>query len=154
MIRKLLLYLFFYIAPFLNAGAQKVVNITGSALTTDVLVVEYSVGEICIATVDNNTNAFTQGLLQPFFKIVTPVCTGVKDRLVPYPNPSKNRVNLWGAYDWITGYQLYAADGKLLQVVNNFKDHIQLAGLPNGVYIARLLPGCNGVYKVLKLTRQ
>lgn len=154
MIRKLLLHFIFCTAPFLGAGAQKLVNTTGSVLTTDVLIVEYSVGEICISTIENSANAFTQGLLQPYFKIVTPVCTGVKDRLVPYPNPSADRVNLWGAYDWITGYQLYAADGKLLQVVTNFSDHIKLAGLPNGVYFARLLPGCNGVYKVLKLTRQ
>lgn len=133
---------------------QSVVNVTGQTLTSTNYQFEYSIGEISITTLSATNNQVTQGLLQPSVKVVDPSCDIINNTFQYFPNPTSNYIRLVGRHDWITGYQIYAADGKLVSNTRFTNNYIDLSKLASGMYIIRLLPGCGGEYKTLKIIKQ
>jgi hypothetical protein len=147
----LLIISFFFISA---AKSQTVVNATGNTIKDNLYYFEYSVGEISITTLTDNTNAVTQGLLQPNIKLVPPPCNSIDDKVIDFENPTKNLIRIVGQYDWITHYQVYAADGKLVAAGPFYNNVIDLTKYPAALYFIRLFPGCNGKFKVLKILKE
>lgn len=148
---------FFLICLVLMGGmarGQSLVNSTGQTLVTTDYQVEYSIGEISITTLPGGNNQVTQGLLQPSVKVVDPSCDIINNTLQYFPNPTLDYIRIVGRHDWITSYQIYAADGKLVSNTRYFNNYIDLRKLASGMYIIRLLPGCGGEYKTLKIIKQ
>jgi len=141
---------------FQIASAQKLINTTGATITDNTYIIEYSVGEISIATLTAPANAgyITQGLLQPNIKIVNPACNVVNDTINCFPNPVENILSVVGRLDWITSYRIYAADGKLVRIANFVSNQINMYNLPGGAYFIQLYPGCDNKYRVLKVVKQ
>ena len=153
---RICLIAIFLTACFSSLKAQSLVGAAGTTLIGNGYTVEYAIGEISINTLTapGNTNFLTQGLLQPNLKVTNPACEIVNDEFQYFPNPTIDRIRLVGRNDWITHYIVYGADGKLLasaQFQNNF---IDIRRFPAGLYIIRLLPGCNGQFKTLKILKQ
>lgn len=146
--------LFFFLCLTLASLSQRVVNSTGGVITSNDYMIEYSVGEIAISTINAASLTLTQGVLQPSIKLVNAECAFINDTFEFFPNPTKSQIHLVGRYDWITGYSLYAADGKLVDVKPFFNNSIDLSHFAAGVYFVRLLPGCDTHYKTLKIFKQ
>lgn len=138
----------------LTASSQTVVNAGGSTIANASTVLEYSIGEIAITTLTGTNNQATQGLLQPKLKVIDPSCEIINSELLSFENPTRDKVRLVGRYDWISDYQIYAADGKLIAYSRFANNYIELSRLPAAVYFIRLFPGCNGNYKVIKVVKQ
>lgn len=133
---------------------QTVVNSTGQTLVSTDYQIEYSIGEIAITTLPGGNNQVTQGVLQPAVKVADPTCDIINNTLQYFPNPTQDYIRIVGRHDWITSYQIYAADGKLVSNTRYFNNYIDLRKLASGMYIIRLLPGCGGEYKTLKIIKQ
>ena len=140
----------------LPAKAQQLVNTTGKTIGNSSITIEYAVGEISITTLTStsNTNYVTQGLLQPTVKVVNPACEIVNDTLNYFPNPTQNILSVVARVDWITGYHIYAADGKLVRVAQFISNQINMYNLPGGAYFIKLFPGCDNKYRILKVIKQ
>lgn len=134
--------------------SQTLVNTTGSTIRSNDHIIEYSIGEIGIATFTGNGNIVTQGLLQPSVKIIDPACEIINDTVQYFPTPTQNILSVVTRLDWITAYHIYAADGKLVRNAFFINNQIDMSNLPGGVYFIRLLPGCNNNYRVLKVMKQ
>ena len=139
---------------FTTANSQTVVNSTGNTIKDNSYYFEYSIGEICITTIAGGTNIVTQGLLQPNIKKVPPPCDFLDEKTISFENPTRNIVRLVGRYDWITNYQVYATDGKLVMEGRFYNNVIDLTKLPAAIYFIKLYPGCNNDHKVLKVVKQ
>lgn len=139
-----------------RVNSQSLVNSSGSTITTPDYIVEYSVGEIGITTLQdaNSTYYVTQGLLQPILKINNPDCPIINDSLTYFPTPTRNFLSVVPKYNWITSYRIYAADGKLVRVASFISNQINLIDLAAGVYFIKFLPGCNDKYRTIKVIKQ
>ncbi|MDP4263892.1 MAG: T9SS type A sorting domain-containing protein [Bacteroidota bacterium] len=141
---------------FYSTSAQKLINATGATISDNQYNIEYSVGEISIATLaaNANTSFITQGLLQPNIKMINPACEIVNDTVSCFPNPTENILSVVSRVDWITSYRIYAADGKLVRVAPFINNQINMYSLPGGAYFIKLYPGCNDKFRVLKVIKQ
>jgi Secretion system C-terminal sorting domain len=141
---------------FNHAYTQKLVNTTGATITDNKYIIEYSVGEISIATLaaSANNSYTTQGLLQPNIKMINPACEIVNDTVNCFPNPTQNILSVVARYDWITSYRVYAADGKLVRAAPFINNQINLYNLPGGAYFIKLYPGCDDKFRILKVIKQ
>jgi hypothetical protein len=133
------------------ASAQQLVNTTGNTINSADYAIEYSVGEIAVTTISAPNNSVTQGLLQPYLKIINPACNIINQPFQYFPSPTYDKLRLVGQNNWIDAYQVFAADGKLLRSVKFYNNEIDLSSLPGGIYFVRLLPGCDNNYKTLKI---
>ncbi|RYY55789.1 MAG: T9SS type A sorting domain-containing protein [Chitinophagaceae bacterium] len=142
----------------ITTQSQSVVNSTGATISNPEFSLEYSIGEISIQTVGNGTGdgivTLTQGLLQPSVKLIDPACEVINDTVQFFPNPANRMLSVVSLYDWITGYHIYAADGKLVRVATFINNQIDLSNLASAVYFIKLFPGCNNKFRVLKVIKQ
>ena len=137
-----------------QSSAQSVINSTGASLSDASYQFEYSIGEISITTLAATSNFITQGLLQPQVKYINPQCEIINAPLQTFPNPTRDKFRMVGQYDWISGYHIYAADGKLVRVASFFNNYIDLSNLPAATYFIKLYPACDNKFKVLKVVKQ
>ncbi len=135
--------------------AQQVTNTTGTTIQNSNYTLEYSIGEVAITTLAATGKDATQGLLQPQLKVLNPSCDIINDDIKYFENPTKDKLRIVGIHDWIKSYQIFAADGRLVRSQNFYNNFIDVSGLPAaGIYFIRLMPGCNGQYKLLKFMKR
>ena len=149
-------FTFFIFILFISIGgqSQSLVNTAGNTIVSNSYQIEYSVGEISIITLAGSSNFITQGLLQPILKWINPDCQIINAPLQYFPNPTRNKLSLVGQFDWITGYRIYAVDGKLIRVSPFINNYIDLSNLPAATYLIKLYPTCDNKSKVLKVVKQ
>jgi hypothetical protein len=154
-VKTLTLLLLFSLAFAHASVSQQVTNTTGATIRNANYTVEYSVGEVAITTLTAANNDVTQGVLQPNLKVQSPGCDMINGALRIFESPSKDKLRLVGIHDWIDSYQVFASDGRLILYKKYYNNHLDISGLPAaGIYFIRLLPGCNGQYKVLKFMKR
>ena len=141
---------------FQSAFSQQLVNTSENTLSDNSYIFEYSVGEISITTLaaPSNVNFITQGLLQPNIKIIDPACEIVNDTINYFPNPAQNILRVVSKLDWITAYQIYTTDGKLVRSSPFINNQINMYNLAGGAYFIKLFPGCNDKFRILKVIKQ
>lgn len=131
---------------------QTVFNTAGKTIQSTEYIIEYSVGELAaITTINSTDNIITQGVLQPNVKVINPVCAVINGPFQYMANPSYDKIRLVGQHNWINSYQIFAADGKLIRSQNFYNNEVDLSNLSNGIYFIRMLPGCDGNYKTIKI---
>jgi hypothetical protein len=143
-----LLYLLLIASP---AQSQQVINATGTTITNNSYIIEYSIGELAVTTISAPNNYATQGVLQPNVKVINPSCNIINQAFQFFPNPTYDRLRLVGQYNWIDAYQVFAADGKLIRSEKFYNNEINLTNLATGIYFIRMLPGCDNQYKTIKI---
>jgi hypothetical protein len=136
-----------------SARSQQVINTTGATILSNTHIIEYSIGELAITTISAPNNYATQGVLQPYVKVINPTCNIINQAFQYFPSPTYDRLRLVGQYNWIDAYQVFAADGKLVRSLKFYNNEIDLTNLPTGVYFIRMLPGCNNNYKTIKILK-
>jgi hypothetical protein len=130
------------------------ISTSGASISSNGFVVEYALGEVSIVTVSNTNSVATQGLLQPQIKIVNPDCDIINQKIKIFENPTINIARIVSIHNWISFYQVYATDGKLIRSEPFTNNHINLTNLPAAPYFIKLLPGCDGKYRVLKIIKK
>jgi hypothetical protein len=136
-----------------SAQSQQVINASGATISSNTHIVEYSIGELAIVTISEANNHATQGVLQPYVKVINPSCTIINQAFQFFPSPTFDRLQLVGQYNWIDAYQVFAADGKLVHSQKFYNNEINLTNLATGIYFIRMLPGCNNQYKTIKILK-
>jgi hypothetical protein len=152
--RKLTALIFLCKISVTQSSAQSVVNSTGASLNDGSYQFDYSIGEISITTLASSSNYITQGVLQPQVKFLNPQCEIINGPMQTFPNPTRDKFRMVGQFDWITGYHIYAADGKLIRIASFFNNYINLSNLPAATYFIKLYPACDNKFKVLKVVKQ
>lgn len=134
--------------------AQSVANTTGATLSNATHIVDFSVGEVAVATYNNGTKALTQGVLQPYFEVVgieDALCKGYE--LSAYPNPTTGDLSIETNY---TGFAELEVFNDLGQSV--FQQHfdyqsVSLSHLAIGTYLVRISNTDNSIQKTIKIVK-
>lgn len=98
---KLLFRLITFLIVLLNihpAFSQTLINSTGNSIQNNSISVEYSIGEIGIATLSSNQNYITEGLLQPVFKFKE--CNLLQNMPNAFTPNNDNINDCFGVKDW------------------------------------------------------
>ena len=146
--RKLLVLICLFVIFVFQSTAQTVVNSTGASLKDGAYQIDYSIGEISITTLSSTSNFITQGVLQPQVKFLDPQCEIISGPLQTFPNPTRDKFRMVGQYDWITGYHIYATDGKLVRIASFFNNYDDSGGtvISTGNYQIKLPAGYPSIY--------
>ena len=132
-INTLVLFLFF---ASLAVTAQEVVATQGESYSNASANIDFTIGEVIIATGTDGTNDITQGFHQPNWNFV-----GLEDFAPDYeatifPNPTEDVLNIrTSTFENVT-YTLYDAQGKLVMqnMLSAEQTPIQVSQLAPGSY--------------------
>jgi len=116
--------------------SQRVINANGKFITGSTCSLEYSFGEIAVATVTGNGFILTQGFLQPN-DYNTEIDEKETSEFAIYPNPVENQLTIVGE---TTDKQLYiyGLDGKQMVSYPLNTQQISVENLPAGIYLLQL----------------
>ncbi len=137
--------------------AQAVLNVTGNTLISSNLIVEYAVGEVAIATIQNSV---TQGVLQPLVPREPWVVTDTNDPFDAqygfraYPNPATEEIKVETDYTDFSMYQILDMTGRMIETQIFDYRNIPVSQLNNGMYIIKLLSKDNSLTKSFKIIKQ
>jgi len=133
--------LFFFLVCYNQSFSQAVVNSTGSTIQNNNFNIEYSIGEISIATLSGNQDYATQGVLQPIIKFKD--CNLL--HLIPSAfTPNHDNLNdYFGVKNWpvTSSFELciYNRWGQLVFKTNNvlecWKGESNRQPQPTGTYV-------------------
>lgn len=132
---------------------QKVVNTAGKSITNQGVYLDYSIGEISIATLSSNGNIITQGALQPNYKVLTSV-NDVFDALFSfktYPNPVTAQLTIETDYPGFEDIRILNINGQIIyQGAFDYKP-IDASDLPIGTYFIHIYSKLyNKTIKIIK----
>jgi len=139
----------------LSASAQEVVSTQGASYSNTSGSIDFTIGEVIIATGTDGTNDITQGFHQSNWNFL-----GLEDHLPSYeatifPNPTENVLNIQtSSFENVT-YTLYDAQGKLVLQDKLTADQtpIQVSHLAPGSYSLTLNNATQNL-KTFKLIKQ
>ncbi|HQB27798.1 MAG TPA: T9SS type A sorting domain-containing protein [Paludibacter sp.] len=124
----------------------QIISSSGNSYTTNTMVIDWTLGELSIMTINGSTNMITQGFHQPKY-IVTSVdkLSETIGKINVYPNPTTDIVHINMTFDKIMSVQLRLVDsnGKVLwnkkYVGQNMDENTSFKSLPNGIYFLSFL---------------
>ena len=120
----------------LSVSAQEVVSTQGDSYSNGSGSIDFTLGEVIIATGTDGTNDITQGFHQTNWNFL-----GVEDfapnyEAIIYPNPTEDVLNIrTSTFENVT-YTLYDVQGKLVMqdILSAEQTPIQVSQLPPGAY--------------------
>jgi hypothetical protein len=124
----------FSLLTTLTVSAQEVVATQGDSYSNASANIDFTLGEVIIATETDGTNDITQGFHQPNWNFL-----GVEDHapnyeVIIYPNPTEDVLNIrTSTFENVT-YTLYDAQGKLVM-----QDKLSAEQTP--IQVSQLAPG-------------
>jgi hypothetical protein len=152
--KKLILLFTFGVSVMAKAQdiSPHVVNTTGNQFTNANFSLEYSVGEIAIATLSNSIYQLTQGFLQSDMSstVTGLLASNELENFSIYPNPTENEL------------YVEAADANAIEVYNQLglmvaeytiKEKITLSNLTSGIYFLKIYNTQNQLIKTSKITK-
>ncbi len=134
--------------------AQSVVNAAGSTLSNPSYIVDFSVGEVAVATYNNGTKVLTQGVLQPYFEVV-----GIEDAtnsgydFAAYPNPTTGDLTIETNYAAFGHIAVFNELGQSVMSQHFDYQPISLAHLAIGTYLIRISNTDNTIQKTIKIVK-
>ena len=143
---------------FLAAGslsAQEVVSIQGGSYSNASGSIDFTLGEVIIATGTDGANEITQGFHQTNWKFL-----GVEDfasnyEAIIFPNPASEVLNIRASMFENVTYTLYDLQGKLVMqdILSAKQTPIQVSQLASGPYLLTLNNHTQNL-KTFKLIKQ
>lgn len=134
--------------------SQALINTTGTTVANNNYIFEYSLGELGITTISSSDNFITQGVLQPYVKLLNKNCNIINLPLQTFPNPTRDKFRIVGQYNWIQSYEIFSSSGQLVRFETFSNNYIDLSGLPNALYFIKLHPSCDDRNQTLKVIKQ
>lgn len=134
--------------------AQSIVNTTGTTLSNASYIVDFSVGEVAVATYNNGNKALTQGVLQPYFEVVA-----IEDalwngyELAAYPNPTTGDLTIESNYSGFGQLEVFNALGQSVMKQHFDYKPVSLAHLAIGTYLIRISNIDNSIQKTIKIVK-
>jgi hypothetical protein len=156
MSRVLILFLaVFFAAPPIQA--QSVLNAAGRTINPPGtgIVLEYAVGEVAVTTLGVAFGALTQGVLQPYLRVVnTKETFDEKFDFKVYPNPTSDFLTVQTNYIHFTFVEVASADGRVVQIGPFDYSPIDCSMLQAGAYFVRLYSNNHIESKTFKIIKQ
>ena len=135
-------FLFFLSGFFLQENkAQSTINATGNSISSGTNRLDYSIGEIAIATITDAKNNLTQGVLQPLIIQILATEDGTfekKFQISAYPNPAMEYINISTDYTDFQTLILFDNNGKTRKQETFQGQMISVVDLPSGIYFITL----------------
>ena len=134
--------------------AQSVVNSAGTTLSSASYIVDYSVGEVAVATYSNGNQALTQGVLQPYFEVV-----GIEEatwngfELAAYPNPTTGDLTIETNYSAFGELEVFNDLGQIVMTQHFDYKPVSLAHLAIGTYLIRISNTDHSLQKTIKIVK-
>lgn len=139
----------------ISVSAQEVLATQGDSYSNASASIDFTIGEVIIATETDGTNNITQGFHQTNWNFL-----GVEDfapnyEAIIFPNPTQDVLNIkTSSFENVT-YTLYDAQGKLVMqnILSAEQTPIQVSQLAPGAYSLRLNDETQNL-KTFKLIKQ
>lgn len=134
--------------------AQSVVNAAGTTLSNASYILDYSVGEVAVATFNNGSKAITEGVLQPYFEVVSieeALWEGFQ--LSVYPNPTTGDLTIETNYPDFGQLEVFNDLGQSVFKQNFDYKSVSLAHLAIGTYMIRISNTENTLKKTIKIVK-
>lgn len=146
--------LFFLFATFV-VFAQEVISTQGDSYVNANGSIDFTVGEVVIDTGTDGNNDLTQGFHQPVLSSV-----GLEDHMPGYeatifPNPTDHVLYIRTTLYQGVSYQLYDAQGKILQqqALSSTESSLEVSQLPVGHYFLVLIDKDQNKLKTFNLLK-
>ncbi|MBK7466376.1 MAG: T9SS type A sorting domain-containing protein [Saprospiraceae bacterium] len=130
--------LLFFCAIEAQNLSPTVVNSSGGFVKNANHSLEWSLGELAVSTVTNNSNMLTQGFIQPFTIMVGTSDKARDYKIAYFPNPIEDILYLITDHEDILSIQIHDLLGRLIQN-SDFSQSINLQHLKTGIYNISLL---------------
>lgn len=153
--KKILFIIFLSINTI--AFSQTILNSSGGELKGTKKSLSYSIGEISTATIYGNSEAITQGFLQPLIhvSIIANKFFDTSFTVNCFPNPFAQNLQIQTNYPSFTSFEISDLSGK--KILRDLYTHntINLQALPLGVFFIQLIDDNNLTYsKIIKIVKQ
>lgn len=154
---KSLLFCLFFSCCFFVSKSQtivpNVVNSAGGQFSNNDFSLEWSLGEVVISTIQNNSNILTNGFLQPNLNTVS-FLEFDNPNLIVYPNPFENIIfiNDQTNNNQFWNLKLYNSEGKIL-LEEKKVNQLDLEFLANGMYIIHISDVNNNFKESFKISK-
>lgn len=148
-------FVLFSLLTTISVSAQEVIATQGDSYSNASASIDFTIGEVIIATETDGTNNITQGFHQTNWNFL-----GVEDfapnyEAIIFPNPTQDVLNIkTSSFENVT-YTLYDAQGKLVMqnILSAEQTPIQVSQLAPGAYSLRLNNETQNL-KTFKLIKQ
>ncbi len=159
MTRTLLLFLpaIWIGEAFSQNSIPEIVSACGETFRGANMQIDWTLGEVSIATIQNSSHQITQGFHQPYYSIVE--FPGGIAEIVVYPNPTPDRMEIGLTFDKSRKVQIRLFDnkGSLIWKINRegrqIVERASLSRLPSGNYLLHFLVGRNQFSKTFKILK-
>lgn len=128
---------------------KQIVNTSGKQFTLGNLQLTFSVGEPIVGKIGNQSSL---NISQGFLTGSNRIAISPQNSFFIYPNPTYGPINLNGDQLIVKGYILFDIAGR--KIFHSTSTLPNLKGLPNGIYILKLLDDSGNNLKVFTLLKQ
>jgi hypothetical protein len=134
--------------------AQSTISSTGNTLKSSDKILEYSVGQIAIETLQSSTNKITQGILQPSIKVSVFVNEKFEEKywLKVFPNPGNGIINISTNYHLFQSFNITDIQGRLISDRPFIDGKIDISKFANGTYLVQLIS--KEYFKTIQIIKQ
>ena len=135
--RKAILFFFCLISFLSNIHSQEVISTQGDSYITSLAILDFTIGEPVISTLENTENDLTQGFHQPLLIINNIINIDNGPVLRIFPNPTSQVVTVEVDSPEEIVFYLYDVNGKLLKEIDveTSLTYIDLSPFTSAVYI-------------------
>lgn len=131
---------------------QEVIASQGSYDISDIMILEWTLGEPFVETLNDKSMIYTQGFHQPTFNNRKNISVETAFSSVVFPNPTKNSFEiLLSNFSEDSFYiQMYDLHGRLfknqISEVKTSRIKVNVTNLPSGIYLLKII-GNRGTYQ-------
>ncbi|MEW7280958.1 T9SS type A sorting domain-containing protein [Aquimarina sp. 2201CG1-2-11] len=112
---------------------RQVIASSGMTLMNDQVTLDFTIGEIAITTINNESSVLTQGFHQPSYMVITTE-PDTPTTFSLYPNPTSGWVIIEG--EGVKEINLYSITGQWVFTSN--QNSFDISHLSSGVYMAQI----------------
>ena len=153
MIRNILLTLLLVMNFAINA--QEVISVQGASYSNSNGSIDFSIGEVVTATLNNNNNILTQGFHQTNLTVLAVDDFDINFQARVFPNPTQDILHVDIQSFSGLSYKLYDIQGRQLSndIIGNKKTLINTTQYATGVYLLVFLNENNQKLKTYRIIK-